>query len=290
MTVLDQDWLKLFDSIAVDEIGLESGFAGGLRLITTYQPIYGLSPRGWLEPRALRGGYAVDRRGARPASADIAKQPAGQRARWDRLVALLALRNWVHAEAGNLPLYLDRGMSVDLQTVGLIEAAKYMRFEGLAPALPEVICEIDAAGLHANSLSSVLELVQGDGKRLALVHGSVNDQLSEWISALSPRIVRIDGGWFGTVCRHDASRRLLGSLIGALRQTGSSVLIDDIDTPELLQYAIEAGADQLQGRTLLGPALAGHFVDLTPLEASELLKRSSLNGADSALDTRHQSG
>lgn len=274
MTALNQDWLKLFDLIVVDEIGIESCYANGLRLVTTYQPIYGLSPRGWLEPRAIRAGFAIHRPGMDVSSDDI-RQLTGQRARWDRLIALLALRNWVHAEAGNLPLYLDRGMSIDLQTAGLIDAAQYMRFEGLAPALPDVICEIDAAGLHANSLSSVLELVQGDGTRLALVHGPANDHLSEWITALSPRIVRIDGGWFGTVCRHDASRRLLASLIGALRQTGSSVLIDDLDTPELLHFAIEAGADQLQGKALQLAKSAGRLIDLSPLEAAEVLKASS---------------
>jgi EAL domain-containing protein (putative c-di-GMP-specific phosphodiesterase class I) len=110
-----------------------------------------------------------------------------------------------------------------------------------------------------------------NGIRIAVDDFGVGHSTAERLALIEPDIVKLDGGWFGQLCRHPEAEQLFKPLVATLHARNVKVLVEGIETPHHLRVALEGSADLLQGFHLGKPALAGAFFDEGALEIEALL-------------------
>src|SRR5690606_10541295 len=91
------------------------------------------------------------------------------------------------------------------------------------------------------------------------------------IELLRPDVVRVDGRRFRRLAAVAGAATLFRSLVAGLRERGAKVLVDGIDTPAQLEYALHANADFFQGPLLSRPRLAGTIFESEPIDLKALL-------------------
>lgn len=234
---------RVFDTVGRDELGIEYGAANGGRVQTSYQPIFAIGRRGQLRLSGLRAGCVLS--GSVEAAAGIA--PA--------LAAPLALRNFGHSGSDDLDLYLDHSIASGWSPQGLMDCAAHERAGGsLLPEPRRVFLECAPGG-------SVPTFPHNGVFRRAMVNERPEDELDDWVAQLRPSIIRLEGKWLASLSRHAATRALLASLVGRLKQRGVKSLFEGLDDEEMVGLALECEADFAQGAALAMPVVAGELID-----------------------------
>jgi EAL domain-containing protein (putative c-di-GMP-specific phosphodiesterase class I) len=101
-------------------------------------------------------------------------------------------------------------------------------------------------------LKHVISNYRSRGYRIAVNHSGAN---GDWVGELAslyplfPEIIRLDAS---LLYRHQVP----GSLVDTIHHFGSTLLVYDIETPQQMGAAIDAGADFLQGRHIGAPIRA----------------------------------
>lgn len=267
---------SLLDAIHQDEVGLEFGIMARQRFKTLFQPVYG-RVGAELAPAMLRAGCEAI---ADPLVAEIPGLvlPDATPEATSRLGLLLATRNYRNADARGLKLYLQVPAR-SYPRLGAFEAdirhlARQVDDLEIDPA--QVICELSCRSGEFDTSLKMASILRRRGVKIALAHSKPDDPLSFWMARLRPDHVRIDGDWFVKICGHHVSRSLLTGLVRAMRDNGSTVLIEKLDSRRLLDSALEAGADFLQGDSLQAAGLVGTLIDPAPVPLPGAAEKSNI--------------
>lgn len=260
----------LAKSIFVDEIGIETGLLGDVRINTTYQPVYAGGDS--LTPVMLRAGVDVANNAwpVHPTGNGLPSpaSPDGLR----RMSALLALRNYRNADLQGMDLYLDAASSTYGRAAEFLADVRQLAREAdeLEIEPHQVICELDTQASDDEAVAHLARVVRRAGARIAIAHGQPDDRLTTWMANLRPDFVRIDRNWLARILRHEPSRLLLSPLIHAMRESGASVLFEGLDTPHSFAAARQSGANFFQGNCLHKAGLAGTLIDPVSMAAASL--------------------
>lgn len=264
MTRRSQHKARLDEAIIVDELGLESGGYGIYRLRCLYQPIF--------ERRDL-SMHAVAVEGT------AAPYVAGEEVPSDVFLAAAADEDLAFiAEMGfTLPLRNLRNIGPEgLELlVGDIaeEGAPYAALDrirfiagelaeaGLDPG--QVVCAIrGGATPDETMLARLAREIRKAGMRAAIDDFGMGRWTDGQMNVLGADFVRIDGEWFGKVCRDAVTIRLFESVVARLHERRAKVLVSGIASEQQFGVALKAGADLFQGAHLAPLAHVGtEFVE-----------------------------
>lgn len=239
---LEPNHSRFFDDVGHDEFGIEFGRSQAGPMRSSYQPIFTVGKRGQLKMTALRAGLVVD--GPAAAAGEVA----------ERLAAPLALRNFGHSASAEIDLYIDQSVAGGWSSTQLIAIASQGRLAGFLAEPRRVYLECAPGAL-------VAPLPRNSSFRRALVNERPDDQLDAWISHLRPGIVRFEGNWIADLARHTATRTLLATLVGMLKRRGVRTLFEGLDSDDLVAFAMDCGADHVQGAALAKAVVAGERID-----------------------------
>lgn len=261
------------EAIFADEIGLQFGIYGEFRLWSAYQPIFAQEDR-MLRPVAVEG-LIEPRRIAEPVAPSnfFGGVPASDRLFVETMCRMLHLGNYRNIGLEGLTLFFNYNPMInDHLGRALAEIRLMTRHLGdfeLEPGL--LVCEITEQAADDHVLASLVREMRRDGIRIAIDDFGTGHSTEARINLLAPDIVKIDGAWFGALCRHATAERFFRPLVGMLQERGAKVLVEGIENAQHLRVALEGGADLLQGFHLARPALAGTIFKEEPLSVDALL-------------------
>lgn len=234
MTRLSVVARRVDDFIGRDETGVAFAAVEKRLLRANYQPVFAASKNGALTFRGLRAG--VEGRPDKQAHDEELMSAA----------APLSLLNYPMTTGPGLELYLDQTIAGAWDGSGL---ADYLG--EIAPR--RVYLE---TGSHVANRTGGASLF-----RSALAYTREDCWLDERITLHRPSVVRMEGAWLAELSENHSTRALLTTLVGMLRQRGIRTMFEGLDTDRLVSFAIDCGADRLQGNALGLAFKAGERVE-----------------------------
>jgi len=261
------------EAIFADEIGLQFGVYGEFRLWSAYQPIF--APEGRVLRAVAVEGLIEPRRIAEPVASSVffGSIPAPDLLFVETMCRMLHLGNYRNIGVEGLTLFFNYNPTInDHLGRALAEIRLMTRHLGdweLEPGL--LVCEITEQAADDQVLASLVREMRRDGIRIAIDDFGTGHSTEARINLLAPDIVKIDGAWFGELCRHAAAERFFRPLVAMLHEHGAKVLVEGIENAQHLRVALEGGVDLLQGFHLARPALAGTVFKEEPLSVDALL-------------------
>ncbi len=262
------------DAIFADEIGIEYAILGDYRLRSVYQPIF--APQGrMLVPVAVEALVLPYLAGEAVAPVEFfEKLPLDDRLYGETMCRVLHLRNFRNLGVSDIDLFFNYNPQVNGHAGrGLAEIRLMAMHLGAIDLDPsQLVCEItEQAAPDAAALASLVREMRRNGIRIAVDDFGVGHSTAERLALIEPDIVKLDGGWFGQLCRHPEAEQLFKPLVATLHARRIKVLVEGIETPHHLRVALEGSADFLQGFHLGKPALVGAFFNEGPREVETLL-------------------
>ena len=257
----------------VDEIGIEIGIIGDVRLKASYQPVFARQGDALSAIAAL--GFTTPYRHGQPIPvAAFHDTVPRHNLALTALAAALSLRNLQHADIPGLALMLRADLRCAATPSRARAAVRLLVAEIARDDLQPHDISVELAGLAevgAETVAAAFTALQAHGIRIAVLEQG-NGPASGVLPDLAPAdLVRIDGGWFRTVVRQPQTARLFGALVRAYRSRGAEVLVDGIATEMMLRVALDSDADLFCGPLLAPAALAGALFPDTPLTIESLL-------------------
>lgn len=112
----------------------------------------------------------------------------------------------------------------------------------------QVVLEVvETATENKTQLSAFVQQARQRGFQIAIDDFGVGDSNFERVWQLEPLIIKIDRSLLVNAEVHVRARQLLNGLVGMIRESGSLVLIEGIETEEQARIALATDADLLQG-------------------------------------------
>lgn len=262
------------DAIFADEIGIEYGVLGDYRLRSAYQPIFA-ARGGFLVPRAVEALVEPYRFGeAVTPSTFFEALPVDDRLYVETMCRVLHLRNFHNIGAPGLDLFFNYNPQINDHPGRALAELRLMAMHlgelGIDPAM--LVCEItEQAAPDDEVLARLVREMRRNGIRIAVDDFGAGHSTAARVTMVEPDIVKIDGAWFGQLCRHAAAEQLFRPLVAALHARNVKVLVEGIENADHLRIALEGGVDLLQGFYLARPALAGMHFEEKPLAIEPLL-------------------
>lgn len=117
---------------------------------------------------------------------------------------------------------------------------------GIAP--DRIVLElVETASEHPEALLNFIHRARARGFQVAIDDFGVGDSNFERLWRIQPLIVKLDRSLLLNAESHRRARLLLESLVKMIRESGSLVLLEGIETPAQAQLALATDADLLQG-------------------------------------------
>ncbi len=224
----------------------------GARVGTHFQPIFAVRRRACLGFEALARVRDVDGRAASTESLFTAV-PAGSRGLLDWACRALHLRNFATMDPGDRMLFINVHPEAALADIRRArELGGLIRYYGLTPRrlcieILETACSDDGALLEA--VLAYREI----GASIAMDDFGVGCSDLDRVRRLRPDIVKVDRSVIGACSEGDRSRASLRAMVDELHASGAKVAIEGVETGSQLAWAIDSGADYLQGIHLAAP-------------------------------------
>lgn len=204
-------------------------------LRVSYQPIFSVRRGAALKLCALRAGVHT---------ADTAPQTHVV----PHLAAQLALSSVGASASEAIDLYLDRTVVGDWDAVSLAQWVD--------------ASEISLPGhIHVEASASAASIEPQGRFRNALFSDGGDYELDLSIAQFRPDIIRVEGMWFANLAQHKSTRGLMATLVRMLKRRGVTTLFDRLDDARLVSFAIDCGADLVQGDALASAFSAGGRIE-----------------------------
>jgi EAL domain-containing protein (putative c-di-GMP-specific phosphodiesterase class I) len=262
------------DAILVDEVGIEYGVHGDVRLRSTYQPIFARDLAS-LRPVAVEGLIAPYVKGALVPYASFIEGIVPEDALFiESMCRTLHLRNMRNIGVDGLTLFFNYDPRVNSDLDKALREIRVMvqRLGELELDPARLVCEVtETASLDHDVLLALVAEMRAHGIRIAMDDFGAGHSTQQRFEQLKPDIVKIDGEWFRTICRHRATVGLFSTIVAGLKDRGADVLIEGIEDATHLGIALDADADLFQGFHLARPQLVGTEFSTEPLSLSDKL-------------------
>jgi EAL domain-containing protein (putative c-di-GMP-specific phosphodiesterase class I) len=264
---------SILEAIIADEVGIERGGYGKYWLRSTCQPVFERAGE-TLRPVAVEGAISPYLAGQpRPLPDFFAVLPPQDRNFIEQMGRILQLRNHRNVGVDGLRLYIGCDLPADAEPGGVAAEIGFMAGQlddvGLDPQ--SVICTVGEAGMHGVALAELVMELRSHGFGVAIDDFGAGAWTEEQLDLLRPEVFRIDGEWFGKICREATTVRLFEAVMLQLRMRAAKVLVSGIDDRAKFEVALRAGADFFQGSHLAAPALVGTVFDETPIAIADKL-------------------
>lgn len=224
----------------------------GARVGTHFQPIFAVRRRACLGFEALARVRDVQGREASAESLFTAVAD-GSRGLLDWACRALHLRNFATVDPGDRMLFINVHPEAALSdTRRARELASLVRYYGLAPRrlcieILETACSDDAA------LREAVLAYREIGASIAMDDFGIGSSDFERVRRLRPDIVKVDRSVIGACAEGGKSRASLRAMVDQLHASGAKVAIEGVETASQLAWAVESGAEYLQGIHLAAP-------------------------------------
>ncbi|MFE8070405.1 EAL domain-containing protein [Marinobacteraceae bacterium S3BR75-40.1] len=229
---------------AAPEPGVSPSF-GSFQLCSAFQPIVCLTHQKVVGYEALARARDAGRT-VSPARLFNEAERLSQAATLDQQLNELHVATFArHNPAVWLFLNINR-YSIQNETFDPESFAQNLRGLGLMPQqlVLEVVEDPVANDAH---LAEFIERAKALDFRIAIDDFGAGDSNFERVWRLAPHIVKIDRNMLVNGTRHRRARQLLLSLVNLLRESGSLVLIEGVETEEEADLAFLTNADMFQG-------------------------------------------
>ncbi|MEM7302876.1 MAG: EAL domain-containing protein [Pseudomonadota bacterium] len=254
------------DAISQMANGLHVGQFGDYRLAPAFQPIFKKNLFGEFIVHGYEGLLRASSNGNMiPPNILFGSVAAQDRLFLECMSQALHIRNYCNATPDKRQLFLNVNSAVyaaeDVVDREIGYTVRRLADHGIAHSM--AVFEILETQAHSNGVLQRLSGFSKDsGIRLAMDDFGTHASDLERYSMLRPSIVKIDRQYFATAFQHQASGKLLKSLIRQFHDDGAEVLIEGIETADEWMFAVRSGADMLQGYYLCKPLLLPHkFTD-----------------------------
>ncbi|WP_336367867.1 sensor domain-containing phosphodiesterase [Marinobacter sp. C2H3] len=215
-------------------------------LSSAYQPILSPTHQKLVGYEALI--RASDRRG-QPVSPPALFAEAARQGCSAQLDRHLLHQHVAHCPVGPDPAWLFLNIHPDSCTrpdTSLDELALQCEAGGIAP--DRIVLEfVETASEHPEALLNFIHRARARGFQVAIDDFGVGDSNFERLWRIQPLIVKLDRSLLLNAESHRRARLLLESLVKMIRESGSLVLLEGIETPAQAQLALATDADLLQG-------------------------------------------
>ena len=224
----------------------------GARVGTHFQPIFSVSRRACLGFEALARVRDVEGRETSAESLFTAVADSS-RGLLDWACRALHLRNFATMDPGDRMLFINVHPEAALADARRArELGSLIRYYGLTPRrlcieVLETACSDDGA------LREAVLAYREIGVTIAVDDFGVASSDLERVRRLRPDIVKLDRSVIGACAGGDRSRARLRATVDELHASGAKVAIEGVETASQLAWAIESGADYLQGIHLAAP-------------------------------------
>ncbi len=260
------------EAVFVDEVGIEIGIMGDLRLKSACQPIFSRSDD-VLMTVGVKPVPAFFRHGRPLPCEEFQDSAASSSAEFaEMLFRVLHLRNYRNIGLGDVDMFIDFDAGADLDTFlsFLPTAAWEPECAALCPDM--LVCELDnAMQFEAGHVLQLAEQMRWKGIRTGLRVYGVGQAGDDEIELIRPDVVRVDEAWFNEICRDHATAQLFAPIVSVLQDQGVKVLVEGIADATALRVALDANVDLFQGDLLALAALAGTVFNEKPLPIARLL-------------------
>jgi EAL domain-containing protein (putative c-di-GMP-specific phosphodiesterase class I) len=232
--------------------------------------------------RASRNGQALS-----PADIFTKATELGQSAELDRFLLHLHLDNF---QAGSQPAWLFVNINPDTcihPEASLERLAHHCRQSGLHPE--RLVLElVETAADDPQALLAFVELAKTFGFQIAIDDFGMGDSNFERLWRMNPLIVKLDRSLLVNAECHTRARLLLESLVRMIRESGSLVLLEGVETETQARIALDTEADLLQGFLFARP---GTIDTGTVTRAEQALYRTiECSSACGLRDVQHHEG
>ena len=112
---------------------------------------------------------------------------------------------------------------------------------------------VERAGLTDQELQDFVAEYRGAGFRIAIDDFGAGASNYDRVLNVHPDIVKLDRSLIANAAASPRARRLFPHMVALLREAGSLVLVEGIETSEQAQIAIDADAELLQGYLFARP-------------------------------------
>ena len=262
------------EAIFADEVGLQYGRYGDYVINSAYQPIFSKA-EDWLRPIAVEGLAAVRLHGKRVPCIELFRQtPPEDKLFLESMCRALHLRNLRPAGLNNIDLFFNFDPSSHDRLEPSLREIRFMakRLTELHINPRSLVCEItESAALDDDVLLELVREMRRHGIRLALDDFGTGQSGWERFELIEPDVVKIDSRWFQRLAAEPGAVDLFTRLVEKFHESDIPVLVEGVETPLHLQYALDAGVERFQGYLIGRPALAGSEVKHHPVSLASLL-------------------
>lgn len=247
--------LEVVANLLVDTDEIRAGFIG-LDLSSVFQPIIDLQRNKPLGFEALLRASDAHGKSISPPIAFRQAEIAEQLVKFDRLCRTLHTLNYLNMgrKEGRLFLNVHPELLAAVSSHGRV-------FERVlhnhAVPTDSVVIEInEAAVTQEEQLSYAIANYRERGYRIAIDDFGKEHSNLDRLWKLSPEYVKLDGGIIQQAESNDRLQRILPKLVEIIRDLGSEVIVEGIETATQLELAKQVGVHLVQGYLLGKPRSA----------------------------------
>jgi EAL domain-containing protein (putative c-di-GMP-specific phosphodiesterase class I) len=195
--------------------------------------------------------------------------PENARLRIDRAVRLKALYRFANdPSAGLVYLNVSPRWAIKIASGEESPTIKMIRETGIDPA--RVVIEITEKLADVRVLEALTNVYRREGLKIAIDDFGVGGSQIDRLLALEPDYLKVDMDIFKDAARGGASANLLLTLSALSKQTRFEIICEGVETEQELHFAMECGAQKVQG-WLFGKAESAFLkADLTKYAVSYL--------------------
>jgi EAL domain-containing protein (putative c-di-GMP-specific phosphodiesterase class I) len=244
----------------------------GLTLRSHLQPIYSIAAAGCIGFEALLRVVDAEGNVRRPGAIFERAHRDGDGVLLDWICRALHLRKFATVDRGDHRLFLNIHPAAAMRDARSVrEFADLVRYYGLDPR--RLVVEIlEAPCADEAELREAVHGYRKLGAGIAMDDFGLGRSNFDRVVDLRPELVKIDRVALAAAVGDTKSQRMLPSIIDLLHETGAEVVVEGVESAHEALFAIESGADHLQGFHLAAPSASLPDESLTRAILGELLR------------------
>jgi EAL domain-containing protein (putative c-di-GMP-specific phosphodiesterase class I) len=190
----------------------------------------------------------------------------------DWICRALHLRKFATVDRGDLMLFLNIHPEAAMRDARSVrEFADLVRYYGLDPR--RLVVEVlEAPCADEAELRQAVNGYRELGAGIAMDDFGLGCSNFDRVASLRPDMVKIDRLSLAAAVGDSKAHRMLPSMIDLLHETGAEVVVEGVESGNEALFAIESGADHLQGFHLAAPSASLPDEALTRGILAELLR------------------
>lgn len=250
---MGQSWSRVVDDLVRNGSSASLQWEG-VTLRTLFQPIHGVQSAEPVGYEAFVRAFDEAGHSLPVKQLFVRATREGSLVTLDRACRALHLRNFATVEPGAGKLFLNVEPDSAIEDLDNVrEFADLVRYYGLSPK--RVCLEITENNCAAEDrLAEAVAAYRDNGMSIAIDDFGVGCSNFDRLAALRPNLVKVERSMISAAVGEGKSRGMLPPMIDLLRESGSQVVVERIESAGEALLAIDSGALFLQGNYFTSPS------------------------------------